>query len=84
MATIFAKQLVMWGALMVPITPGATGMAEWLFGGFMGEYFANAQLANTTAFLWRLFSYWPYLFAGIIVFPVWYKRVNKNKLSESN
>ena len=83
-ATIFAKQLVMWGALLVPITPGAVGMAEWLFGGFMGEYFANAQLTNTTAFVWRLLSYWPYLFAGIIIFPVLYNRVSKNTQSESS
>jgi glycosyltransferase 2 family protein len=83
-ATIFAKQLVMWGALMVPITPGAVGMAEWLFSGFMGEYFANAQLSNTTALLWRLLSYWPYLFAGIVVFPVWYNRVNKIIKSKSS
>jgi uncharacterized protein (TIRG00374 family) len=77
-ADIFAKQLVMWGALMVPLTPGAAGMAEWLFSGFMVEYFANSQLCNTTALLWRLLSYWPYLFAGIIVFPIWLGRVQKH------
>jgi uncharacterized protein (TIRG00374 family) len=72
-AEIFGKQLVMWAALMIPATPGAAGMAEWLFSGFMSEYFVNTQLTNTTAFVWRLMSYWPYLFAGLIVFPIWYK-----------
>ena len=72
-AEIFAKQLVMWAALMIPATPGAAGMAEWLFSGFMSEYFANTQLTNTTAFIWRLLSYWPYLFAGLLVFPAWFK-----------
>ena len=76
-AEIFGKQLVMWAALMIPATPGAAGMAEWLFSGFMSEYFANAQLTNTTAFLWRLMSYWPYLFAGLILFPVWYKTIQR-------
>lgn len=71
-AEIFGKQLVMWAALMIPATPGAAGMAEWLFSGFMNEYFINEQLTNTTAFLWRLLSYWPYLFAGLMVFPIWY------------
>jgi hypothetical protein len=77
-AEIFAKQLVMWAALMIPATPGAAGMAEWLFSGFMNEYFANIQLTNTTAFLWRILSYWPYLFAGLIVFPIWYRATAKS------
>jgi len=78
-AEIFAKQLVMWAALMIPATPGAAGMAEWLFSGFMNDYFANTQLTNTTAFLWRILSYWPYLFAGLLVFPVWYRSTAKSK-----
>lgn len=76
---IFAKQLVMWAALMIPATPGAAGMAEWLFSGFMNEYFINAQVTNTAAFIWRLLSYWPYLFAGIVVFPVWYNATSSRK-----
>ncbi len=72
-AEIFGKQLVMWAALMIPATPGAAGMAEWLFSGFLNEYFTHSQLTHTTAFLWRLLSYWPYLFAGLIVFPAWFK-----------
>lgn len=76
-AEIFGKQLVMWAALMIPATPGAAGMAEWLFSGFLNDYFAHPQLTNTTAFLWRLLSYWPYLFAGLVVFPVWYKATSQ-------
>jgi len=80
---IFAKQLVMWGALMVPATPGAVGVAESLFNGFMDGYFVNPQITNVTVFLWRLLSYWPYLFAGLIVFPVWFSRVRHlEKLEE--
>jgi hypothetical protein len=78
-AEIFAKQLVMWAALMIPATPGAAGMAEWLFSGFMDVYFQNTQLTNTTAFLWRILSYWPYLFAGLLVFPVWHKDTAKSE-----
>jgi uncharacterized protein (TIRG00374 family) len=78
-AEIFTKQLVMWAALMIPATPGAAGMAEWLFSGFMNVYFANVQLTNTTALVWRILSYWPYLFAGLLVFPVWYRSTAKSK-----
>jgi uncharacterized protein (TIRG00374 family) len=80
-AEIFAKQLVMWAALMIPATPGAAGMAEWLFSGFMDGYFPNAQITNTAAFIWRLLSYWPYLFAGLIVFPIWYKSTTNSLYS---
>lgn len=79
-AQIFAKQLVMWAALMIPATPGAAGMAEWLFSSFMNGYFPNTQLTNTTAFVWRLLSYWPYLFAGLLVFPTWLKATSHTSI----
>jgi uncharacterized protein (TIRG00374 family) len=74
---IFARQLIMWGALMLPVTPGASGLAELLFPAFLGEYFTNVQLANTTSVLWRLISYFPYLILGIVVFPIWIRGIIK-------
>ena len=74
---IFSRQLIMWGALMLPITPGASGLAEMLFPAFLGEYFALPQLANAASVLWRLISYYPYLVLGFVVFPVWMKRILK-------
>ncbi|NNJ55212.1 MAG: flippase-like domain-containing protein, partial [Bacteroidia bacterium] len=74
---ILSRQLIMWGALLIPVTPGASGMAELLFPAFLGEYFSNIQLANTTSVLWRLISYYPYLILGFVVFPVWIKRIIK-------
>jgi len=79
--SIFAKQLVMWGALMIPLTPGASGMAELLFISFLGDYFSNVSLANTTAVIWRLVSYYPYLIAGVIVFPIWLRERIKIRAS---
>lgn len=81
--TILSKQLVMWGALLIPFTPGASGLAELLFPAFLGEYFANEQLANSTSVLWRLISYYPYLFIGFVVFPVWIKRVIKQQKAKT-
>ena len=78
---IFSKQLIMWGALLIPFTPGASGLAELLFPAFLGEYFANGQLANSTSVLWRIISYYPYLFLGFIIFPVWIKRIIKDRRS---
>ena len=62
---------------MLPITPGASGLAEMLFPAFLGEYFALPQLANAASVLWRLISYYPYLVLGFVVFPVWMKRILK-------
>lgn len=72
---IFVKQLIMWGALMIPLTPGASGLAELLFAGFLGEYFSSPELANVTSVIWRLVSFYPYLIAGVIVFPIWLNRL---------
>jgi uncharacterized protein (TIRG00374 family) len=72
---ILGKQLVMFGILLIPATPGAIGMAEGLFLMFLNPYFDNPQLTNTVAVLWRLLSYWPYLFAGLMVFPIWIRRI---------
>jgi len=79
---IFSRQLIMWGALLLPITPGASGLAEMLFPAFLGEYFALPQLAKSASVLWRLISYYPYLVFGFVIFPVWMKRILKKIKSE--
>jgi uncharacterized protein (TIRG00374 family) len=78
---IFARQLIMWGALLLPVTPGASGLAEVLFPAFLGEYFALPQIANSASVLWRLVSYYPYLILGFIIFPIWLKRILKKSTS---
>lgn len=74
---IFTRQLIMWGALMIPLSPGASGIAELLFPAFLGEYFPNIQVANSVSILWRLISYFPYLFLGIVIFPIWIRSLLK-------
>ena len=78
---IFSRQLIMWGALLLPLTPGASGLAEMLFPAFLGEYFALPQIANSASVLWRLISYYPYLILGVVVFPIWVKRILKKTKS---
>ena len=77
---IFTKQLIMWGALIIPITPGASGLAEVLFTGFFSPYFDTAAQANTTSLIWRLISFYPYIIAGTVVFPIWLR----NKIKRLN
>lgn len=80
---IYARQLVMWVIMLISPTPGSTGIAEIAFSGFLKD-FIPIGLAGTLALLWRLVSYYPYLFIGAIILPKWIKRTHapKNDLKE--
>jgi len=71
---IYARQLVMWVIMLISPTPGSSGVAEFAFSGFLRE-FTPSGLSEALALLWRLISYYPYLFIGAIVLPRWIKRV---------
>ena len=68
---IFAKQLVMWLILLVSPTPGGSGVAEYLFDTFLSEFIPAGALILLTSILWRLISYYPYLFIGAFILPKW-------------
>ena len=68
---IFARQLVMWIALLISPTPGGSGVAEFMFDIFLGDFIPVAGLTIAMAFLWRLISYYPYLIIGAFVVPKW-------------
>jgi glycosyltransferase 2 family protein len=79
---IFARQLIMWVILLISPTPGGSGVAEFVFSGFLGE-FIPAGLTPALGLMWRIISYYPYLFIGAIILPHWLKRVyGKKKESE--
>jgi uncharacterized protein (TIRG00374 family) len=75
---IYAKQLIMWIVLMISPTPGGSGMAEYFFSDFLASFIPHG-LSSSLAVLWRLLSYYPYLIVGLIVFPLWIKRVFSRK-----
>ena len=68
---IFARQLVMWIVLLISPTPGGSGVAEFMFDMFLGEFIPVAGFAIALAFLWRLISYYPYLAIGALMVPKW-------------
>ena len=68
---LFARQLVMSIILLVSPTPGGSGVAEFTFDIFLGEFIPIAGLAIALAFLWRLISYYPYLIIGAMMVPKW-------------
>ncbi|MBL4755089.1 MAG: flippase-like domain-containing protein [Flavobacteriales bacterium] len=71
---IYGRQLLMWVIMLVSPTPGGAGFAEVAFTVFLSE-FIDKGLISSMAVMWRLISYFPYLFIGIAVLPIWIKRV---------
>jgi len=80
---IYARQLVMWVIMLISPTPGSTGVAEVAFSGFLRE-FIPIGLTGALALLWRLVSYYPYLFIGAIILPKWIKRTHRSKKTKSD
>jgi uncharacterized membrane protein YbhN (UPF0104 family) len=69
---LFAKQLVMWIMMLVSPTPGGSGFSEYVFSEYLNDFMPQvAGLAILTAFVWRLFTYYPYLIVGVIIGPKW-------------
>ncbi len=80
---LFARQLVMWIMMLIMPTPGGSGFAEYIFGEYLGEFIHPAGLVVLVAFLWRVASYYPYLFIGIFMFPRWVKsKFGKKEVEE--
>lgn len=75
---IFVRQLIMWIILCISPTPGSSGVAEFTFPLFLGEFMQEGTHA-TIALIWRLYTYYPYLILGSLVLPYWTKRVFKRK-----
>ena len=70
----FAKQLVMWVILLISPTPGASGVAEIAFPAFFRNDFPEHTHA-AVAVLWRAISYYPYLAIGLIILPIWLRKM---------
>ncbi|MGB0402498.1 MAG: lysylphosphatidylglycerol synthase transmembrane domain-containing protein [Salibacteraceae bacterium] len=71
---VYARQLVMWVIMLISPTPGGSGLAEYMFTQFLGDYITDG-FSGVVALLWRIFTYYPYLFIGVIVLPGWIRRV---------
>lgn len=70
---LYGRQLVMWVIMLISPTPGSSGLAEFAFTGFLAD-FIPLGLAGALAFIWRLLTYYIYIFIGVIVLPRWLRR----------
>jgi len=71
---IYARQLIMWVIMLISPTPGSSGLAEIVFSVFLEDFIPDG-LTPSTAVLWRVISYYPYLIIGVLILPGWLKRV---------
>ncbi len=71
---VLGKQLILWLFMLVSPTPGGSGVAEYAFGELLASFSSSAILLVIMAIIWRLMSYFPYLFIGAILLPSWIKR----------
>lgn len=70
---IYARQLVMWIIMLISPTPGGSGIAELVFSSFLSDFIPQG-LTTPLGIMWRLISYYPYLFIGAILLPRWIRR----------
>ena len=70
---IFARQFVMWILMVISITPGGSGLTEIIFDKYLSVFIPIAGLAPIVIFMWRLLSYYNYLFIGAFLVPRWIK-----------
>ncbi|MFM2157065.1 MAG: hypothetical protein RL516_1814 [Bacteroidota bacterium] len=71
-AVVYGKQVVMGIIILLSPTPGGSGLAEYIFSNFLNEFIPNG-LASALGLLWRILSYYPYIFVGAIILPRWLK-----------
>lgn len=75
---ILGKQLVLWLFMLVSPTPGGSGVAEYAFGELLADFSSSALLLAALAFIWRVLSYFPYLFLGSYLLPRWLKGTSQS------
>lgn len=70
---IFARQFIMWVVMVVSPTPGGSGFSEFIFKQYLSEFIPLAGVVPLIILLWRLLTYYNYLFVGAFIVPRWAK-----------
>lgn len=71
---IYGRGEVMYAVTAFSPTPGGSGIAEIVFGGFYSDFISKG-LSTLAAIFWRLITYYPYLIIGVILIPNWIRKV---------
>jgi len=77
---LYARLEAMFVIIAFSPTPGGAGFVETLFNDFLDDFVAgNMTSALLIATLWRGFTYYAYLLAGVVVIPNWIRGVIKRR-----
>jgi uncharacterized protein (TIRG00374 family) len=71
---IFARQFIMWIVMVISPTPGGSGFSEFIFKQYLSEFIPLAGVVPLIILLWRLLTYYNYLFIGALIVPRWVKK----------
>lgn len=81
---VYGRQLIMWVIMLISFTPGSSGIAELLLPAFFNYLPGLAPvLLALVAVVWRLLTYFPYLFVGAAILPGWFRRTAKGFQSKT-
>ncbi|WP_243517088.1 MULTISPECIES: lysylphosphatidylglycerol synthase transmembrane domain-containing protein [unclassified Candidatus Cardinium] len=78
---ILGKQVVMWALMLIPVSPGGSGIAEFWFQNFFEPMLGDYTLL--IALLWRMATFYLYLILGAFLLPKWIQNSFKTKESLS-
>lgn len=80
---LYARLESMFVIIAFSPTPGGAGFVETLFNDFLDDFVAgNMTSALLIATLWRGFTYYAYLLAGVIIIPNWIRGVIARRAKE--
>ncbi|MDX2283173.1 MAG: lysylphosphatidylglycerol synthase transmembrane domain-containing protein [Bacteroidia bacterium] len=74
----FGRQALLFVVMLISPSPGSSGVAEVGFSELFKE-FSPVIPIYLLAVIWRLISYYPYLFVGAFILPRWLQRVSRKK-----
>jgi uncharacterized protein (TIRG00374 family) len=80
---VYGRQLVMWVIMLISPTPGSSGVAEIALSSFFSKDIIPVAYVAIIALIWRLLTYFPYLFVGATILPRWLKRTSRSKMKQS-
>lgn len=75
---VFARQYVHRVIVMIPTTPGGSGIQELSFMALNCE-FVKDNLIPVVTLIWRGFNFYLYILLGALIIPGWLMRVNSKK-----
>jgi putative heme transporter len=62
---------------VIPLTPGGLGTIDAAFIGMLTAFGANSSVALAADMIWRLTTYFPPIFIGIITYFIWKRGMSK-------